>query len=232
VEINIKRDNTTQSFNIERASTLLEALYSIKTKQDSTLTFDSGCKSGICGCCSVLVNGKEKLACTHKLEDNDTIEPLKHYKVKKDLLVDKSAQLSLIKQTNAALANYKQELLTTKDENLTKIQTDCILCSSCYSACPVIDVNSNFLGPFALTRAYRYTADKREENPKDIIDSIQTNGVWDCTLCGECTLACPMGIDPKGDIVQLRNQSAKFGYMDPNFSNIGFGDGFGFNGGF
>ena len=80
----------------------------------------------------------------------------------------------------------------------------------------------------------RYVEDKREADKKAIIDSVQKDGVWDCTLCGECTLVCPKGIDPKGDILQLRNISASFGYLDPNFSSGGFGGGFGFdpNGGF
>jgi hypothetical protein len=41
-----------------------------------------------------------------------------------------------------------------------------------------------------------------------------------------------MGIDIKSDIVKLRNQSATYGYMDPNFSNFNFNGGFDFNGGF
>jgi len=232
LQIGIKREDKIESFNIDRVTTLLEALYQIKEEQDSTLTFDSGCRSGVCGCCSVRVNGKEKLACSYSVQDGDMIEPLRYYPIKKDLLVDKSKSLSLLKRERAYIKEYKKEILDTKDEELNQIQSDCILCSSCYSACPVIEVKEEFLGPFALTRAYRYSVDKRDGNSKEIIDSIQTNGIWDCTLCNECTLVCPMGIDPKNDIVMLRNQSAKYGYMDPNFNNMSFGGGFGFDGGF
>ena len=229
MQISIKRDKRVEHFKINKVTTLLEALYQIKTIKDSTLTFDSGCRSGICGCCSVRVNGKEVLACRYKVKDKDFIEPLKHYPIKKDLLVDKSSSLNLLKREKATINNYKEEILDKKDEALTQIQTDCILCSSCYSACPVIEVNREFLGPFALTRAYRYSVDKREGNLKIIIDNLQVNGIWDCTLCNECTLVCPMGIDPKNDIVQLRNLSAKFGYINPNFTNMGFNNSFGFN---
>jgi len=109
------------------------------------------------------------------------------------------------------------------EEKQTEKQSDCILCDSCYSACPVLEVNPNFIGPFALTRTYRYTSDPREGEIKPIIDNIQTNGIWDCTLCGECTAVCPQGIDPKMDITMLRSQSVQFGYSDPNFMSMDFG---------
>ncbi len=232
MQINIKREDKIESFKIDKVKTLLEALFQIKEEIDSTLTFDSGCKSGVCGCCSVRVNGKEKLACSYNIQDNDLIEPLKYYPIKKDLLVDKSKSLELLKREKAYIKEYKEEILDTKDEELTQTQSDCILCSSCYSACPVIEVKEEFLGPFALTRAYRYSVDKRAKELKAIIDSIQDSGIWDCTLCNECTLVCPMGIDPKNDIVLLRNRSAQYGYMDPNFNNFSFSGGFGFDGGF
>ena len=230
MQIKIKRDREYQTFSVDKISNLLEALYKIKTTQDSSLTFDMGCRSGVCGCCSVRVNGKETLACMHEVKSGDIIEPLRYYEVKKDLLVDKSKALNLIKEAKTTIKEYKKVVLTKEDEEKTKIQTDCILCSSCYSACPVVEVNGNFLGPFALTRAYRYVVDKRDSNYKEIIDTIQRDGIWDCTLCNECTLVCPMGIDPKGDIIKLRNLSAKEGYNDPNFNNMSFG--FNFDSGF
>ncbi len=224
-----------KSYKIEKAvATLLEALIYIKENIEPNLGFDYGCKSGVCGACSVRVNGKEKLACSYKPKEEDTIEPLKYYPQKRDLIVDKSSQKELIKRVKAHIINYKEETLSPQDELKTQIQSDCILCSSCYSACPVIEINPQFAGPFALTKSYKYTIDNREANQKEHIDAIQNSGVWDCTLCNECTLACPQGIDPKSDIVSLRNISAKHGYTDPNFNTMNFGGGFGFdpNGGF
>ena len=92
----------------------------------------------------------------------------------------------------------------------------------------MLEVNPNFIGPFALTRVYRYTADPREADIKASIDAIQTNGIWDCTLCGECTAVCPQGIDPKMDITMLRGTATQFGYSDPNFQAMDFGFGGGF----
>jgi len=239
-----------------KVTTLLSALYEIKAKLDPTLTFGAGCRSGICGACAVRVNGREELACSYTPTDGDHIEPLQYHPVLRDLKVDKTKAQDTIKPILPhVIQNPKSKIqnhfVSSQEETKYRLQTDCILCDSCYSACPVYAVNPDFLGPFALTRAWRYFSDIRwqETAPSQhstlnaqrsvLLDSIQKNGIWDCTLCGECTAVCPQHIDPKGDIMQLRGESLKAGYSDPNFAaqSFGgpdFGGGFGFdpNGGF
>ncbi|MCH9814596.1 MAG: 4Fe-4S dicluster domain-containing protein [Epsilonproteobacteria bacterium] len=214
------------------ACTLLEALTYVKTKVDPTLTFSSGCKSEVCGSCSVRVNGKEQLACGYKLQEGDLIEPLRYMQVLKDLVVDhQKAQETLNRVVGWQAGISQKGDMSIDEEKRIELQSDCILCSSCFSSCPVLEVESSFLGPFALTRNYRYVSDARCEDEKEKIDVVQDKGVWDCTLCGECTIACPQGIDPKNDIMMLRTKSIQNGYSDPSFtSGGGFGsDDFGFN---
>jgi fumarate reductase iron-sulfur subunit len=197
--------------------TLLEALTYIKSSIDQTLTYSSGCRSGVCGSCSVLVNGKEQLACGYKINDGDIVEPLARLEVIKDLVVDGRSSFESLKKTKAYMTNRATKTQSKQNEKLIETQSDCILCNSCYSACPVLEVNPNFLAPFALTRVIRYIDDERNEDIEDKIKAIQKDGIWDCTLCGECTTACPQGIDPKRDIMNLRAKSGVFGYVDPNF---------------
>lgn len=230
MKIKIKRyDKTTNpqgsvvKYAIPEELTLLEALQHIKATIDSTLSFRAGCRSGICGTCSVRVNGKEHLACGYIPQEGDLVEPLNYHEVKRDLIVDKEGAQDTLRRSTAWLHQSQKATISIADEKRTELQSDCILCSICYSACPVLAVNSDFLGPFALTRVYRYTADSRETDIKSAIDNIQLNGVWDCTLCGECTAVCPQGIDPKMDITMLRGTSSQYGYMDPNFVTMDFG---------
>jgi len=229
MKITIKKSDGFKEYEVSENLLLLQALYEIKQNQDRSLVFESGCRSMVCGSCAVRVNGKEVLACSYRIQDGDKVEPLQYHEVMRDLKVDSSKPLIKNKKAQSYLHQYQEVVLTSLDEKKLAKQSDCILCDSCYSICPVLAVNENFLGPFALTRALRYAEDKREADKKAIIDSVQKDGVWDCTLCGECTLVCPKGIDPKGDILQLRNISASFGYMDPSFSSGGFGSDFGFN---
>lgn len=213
--------------------TLLAALNEIKTNQDSTLTYASGCRSSVCGSCSMRVNGGEVLACGYKVQDGDLIEPLKNVPLIRDLVVDMDKALEFNNKAKAWLSSITNTVEVTQEhEKINEIQSDCILCGSCYSACPVYAVNGEFLGPFSLTRVWKYVSDVREDDSKDKIDTIQTNGVWDCTLCNECTIVCPQDISSKSDIEKLRSKSAMAGYSDPSFDS-GFGDfssGFGFDG--
>lgn len=229
-ETNIHQEYTLPN----KEMTLLKALSHVKATQDATLTFSAGCRASVCGTCAVRVNGREQLSCAYKVQEGDTIEPLQYHPVLRDLKVDKQAAKKTLCDTTAWLHGFQEASLNHSDEKQSERQTDCILCDSCYSACPVYAVNRDFLGPFALTRAYRYASDKRETDAKSIIDTIQTNGVWDCTLCGECTIACPKGIDPKMDITMLRGISVQEGHEDPTFAaqSFGtpdFGGGFGFD---
>lgn len=230
--INIKRFNKEKSpqesidtFEVENTN-LLKALIEIKTKKDNSLTFRCGCKSGVCGSCAIRVNGVEKLACKTNISQNDLIEALKNSNILKDLVVNVSHETLLIEKTKSYISKIEEFNISQKDIKNIDLQSNCILCNSCYSSCPVYDVNKEFLGPFALTRALRYVNDKKNAHSLDIVDSIQSNGIWDCTLCSACTLVCPQGIDPKADIMQLQNISVQNGYDNPNMQTFAYGTNF------
>lgn len=231
--ITVMRSKRAQTYTLlSHEQTLLQGLIYIRENLDATLGFEYNCRSGVCGSCAVLVNGKEQLACEYKVQAGDVIAALKFMDVRKDLITHSKSE-ALLTKVQSWIAAPRTNEVKEADAKRIEVQTDCILCHSCYSACPVLAVNEAFVGPYALTRIWRYVADVREGDSTIKIDNVQTNGVWDCTLCGECTLACPQGIDPKSDIVMLRTKSVQAGYSDPSFSNSGFDAGGGFDmGGF
>lgn len=243
MKIKISRNNNVQNELVEyeinrgKKESVLEALETIKTEQDPTLAYRCECESGVCGSCAVRVNGVEKLACKTKVNDNDTVEPLQFVGVIKDLVVDLEHESKILKKSEAFLHEYSNAAVTKEDEKSIDRQSNCILCQSCYSSCPVFEVNKDFLGPYALTRALRYVTDKKENATDKTLEAIQKNGVWDCTLCGKCTMVCPQFIDPKTDIMNLRMKSVQVGYEDPTLQNFGtisneFDTGFDPSGGF
>ena len=70
---------------------VLDALIRIKNEIDSTLTFRRSCREGICGSCSMNMDGRNGLACTTAIEDikgDVRITPLPHMEVVKDLVPD------------------------------------------------------------------------------------------------------------------------------------------------
>lgn len=216
-----------QEYNIALAGvTLLTILNHVKMKMDSTLTYSQGCRSGVCGSCAVRVNGREVLMCEYKPCDGDLIEPMRNVSVIRDLVVESSCVEHFNRVANTWSEGSREEKVSEEDMHRIETQSDCILCTACYSACPVYAVNPDFIGPFALTRVWRYVSDPRQTLSDAKIAAVQTNGIWDCTLCGECVPVCPQGIAPKQDITMLRTKSSMLGYMDPNM-NFGGGLDFG-----
>ncbi len=224
ISIQRSHNDEEQTYNVELENvTLLTILNHIKTKIDPTLTYSHGCRSGVCGSCAVRVNGREQLMCEYKPCDGDMVEPIRNARVIRDLVVD----ASMVERLNRAGETWSEqsssEGVSSEAMERIDVQSDCILCTSCFSACPVYSANPNFIGPFALTRVWRYVNDPREVNSEAKMAAIQTNGIWDCTLCGACVPVCPQAIAPMQDIKMLRTKSGMLGYPDPTMN---FGGGF------
>jgi fumarate reductase iron-sulfur subunit len=84
--------------------------------------------------------------------EGDVLEPLRYHEVQRDLKVNKQKARETLKTSMAWLQETQKVEIKEEQVALTEKQSDCILCDSCYSACPVLEVNPNFIGPFALTR--------------------------------------------------------------------------------
>jgi succinate dehydrogenase/fumarate reductase-like Fe-S protein len=68
---------------------VLDVLVKIKNEIDPTLTFRRSCREGICGSCSMNIDGTNTLACLCRVERTDKpikIHPLPHMNVIKDLV--------------------------------------------------------------------------------------------------------------------------------------------------
>ena len=93
------------------------------------------------------------------------------------------------------------------------------MCGACVSDCTVLEVDPTFLGPAALAKAYRFTADPRDGDAngvsRDRLERLnEPSGMWDCTRCLECVQACPKGVAPMDRIMALRDQAIGAGFRD------------------
>ncbi|MEO1941635.1 MAG: succinate dehydrogenase/fumarate reductase iron-sulfur subunit [Campylobacterales bacterium] len=225
--VKIKRFNpeTQQSYweefpvEVEDSLTVLELLMYIKDKIDGTLTFRAFCRSAICGSCAMIINGRAGLACKIQAKSKVkngviTIEPLHHLPVIKDLVVDQEPAFEKLKKVKPYLVpdskkvpdNLKSESLVSPEEfKLYDKQTDCILCMACYGQCNALEGDQKYLGPFQLTKAFRFIADSRDGlDVEERIQLVEEHGIWDCVQCQMCLAACPKGIKPAEDILELR----------------------------
>ena len=201
---------------------LLDAFLYIKHHIDNSFNFRANCRSGVCGSCAVRVDGVERLACKTTFRDGSYIQALNNVEVIKDLVVDLQSIEQKLTDAKVYIDKLSSAPATQKSIKLIQKQSDCILCQMCYSSYPVFSVNQNFLGPYGFSRVLKYVDDSKEADKTSKIDNIQNFGLWDCTLCGNCTLVCPQGIDSKTDILNLRTKSTLLGYSDPNIQNFGF----------
>jgi fumarate reductase iron-sulfur subunit len=199
---------------------VLDGLNYIKDELDGTLSYRWSCRMGICGSCGATVNGEPKLMCATFLTDYAPgpvrVEPLANFPVIRDLVVeltDFMTKLGTVKpwiirdeeqpvedgeylQTPAQLEEYKQFSM-------------CINCMLCYSACPVYGLDPKFLGPAAIALAQRYNLDSRDDGDQERLTVLsQPEGVWGCTYVGECSRACPKGVDPAGAIQRYKLTAA------------------------
>ncbi len=204
---------------VEESLTVLELLMHIKDKIDATLTFRAFCRSAICGSCAMIINGRAGLSCKIQAKDKIKngvikIEPLKHLEPIKDLVVDQEPAFDKLKKIKPYLepdskvvpSNNKVESLVLPEEFARyDKQTDCILCMACYGQCNALEGDAKYLGPFQLTKAFRFIMDTRDGLDKqERIKLLEENGIWECVQCQMCLAACPKGIAPGDDILELR----------------------------
>ncbi len=193
---------------------VLDALIKIKNEIDPTLTFRRSCREGICGSCSMNIDGVNTLACTRALDELKgavKIYPLPHLPVIKDLVPDLSnfyAQLASIEpwlQTKTPAPEQEWRQSHDDREKLEGYQ-ECILCACCSTACPSYWWNGErYLGPAVLLQAYRWLIDSRDEATGERLDQLEDPfKLYRCHTILNCAQTCPKGLNPAKAIAEIR----------------------------
>ncbi|QLC25126.1 succinate dehydrogenase iron-sulfur subunit [Parasphingopyxis algicola] len=195
---------------------VLDALIKMKGEQDSSLTFRRSCREGICGSCSMNIDGSNGLACTTAIEDcakkEITITPLPHMDVIKDLVPDFThfyAQYASIQpwlKTETPEPSGKERLQSPEDRAKLDGLYECILCACCSTSCPSYWWNSDkFLGPAILLQAYRWLADSRDEHTGERLDQLEDPfRLYRCHTIMNCANVCPKGLSPARAIAETK----------------------------
>lgn len=186
---------------------LLDALMDVKRFQDGSLGFRKSCAHGVCGSDAMRINGQDGLACKTLVkevaeEDGATVvvEPLRYLPVQRDLIVDQAEFFEKYKSIKPYLINdqpvAEKERIQSPEERLQfDDTTNCILCASCYSACPIPEEHPAFIGPAAIAQAFRFLADSRDKGEEQRLPVLDdADGVWLCENHFKCTQACPRSI--------------------------------------
>lgn len=194
----------------------LDALIKIKDDMDPTLSFRRSCREGICGSCSMNVDGIHSLACIRFIDTDlnkpAIISPLGHMFVLKDLVVDMTNFYSQYKE----IQPYLQRKNPKEDESKEYYQSEedrekldglyeCVLCASCSTSCPSYWWHpEEYLGPAVLMQAYRWVVDSRDEFESERLEYLSKGmKLNSCENIGMCTVTCPKNLDPQKTLQDL-----------------------------
>lgn len=184
------------------------------SKGEEPVEFDHDCREGICGTCSLQINGEphgpDRLITTcqlhmRKFNDGDTIviEPFraKAFPVIKDLIVDRSAfdriqqaggYISVNTSGNTVDANAIP--IPKEDADKAMDAATCIGCGACVAACKNASAmlfTSAKVSQFALLPQGQVEAADRVQN---MVRQMDLEGFGNCTNTGACEVECPKGI--------------------------------------
>ena len=183
-------------------------------KGEEPVVFDHDCREGICGTCSLQINGEphgpDRLITTCQLhmrmfKDGDTIviEPFRAraFPVIKDLMVDRSA-FDRIQQAGGYISvNTSGNTVDANTIPIEKAKADdafnaaaCIGCGACVAACKNASAmlfTSAKVSQFALLPQGRVEATQRVLN---MVRQMDLEGFGNCTNTGACEVECPKGI--------------------------------------
>tara|TARA_X000000950_G_scaffold284020_2_gene386224 strand:- start:308 stop:1081 length:774 start_codon:yes stop_codon:yes gene_type:complete len=193
---------------------VLDALIYIKNNLDPSLTFRRSCREGICGSCSMNVDGTNTLACLKPFEKNSRsvkIYPLPHMKVIKDLVPDLEEFYNQYKSIKPWLRpkpnnSNKEMIQSIKDRKKLDGLYECVLCACCSTSCPSYWWNGDkFLGPAILLQAYRFIVDSRDKDTKERIKMLNDAfKLYRCHTIMNCTKTCPKGLNPAKAIASIK----------------------------
>jgi succinate dehydrogenase / fumarate reductase iron-sulfur subunit len=180
---------------------------------EEPVAFDHDCREGICGACSMVINGTahgpQKRTTTCQLhmrtfKDGDTIdiEPwrARAFPVVKDLVVDRSAFDKIIQAGGfvSAPTGSAPEAHSTPvpkaDADAAFEAAECIGCGACVAACPN---GSGMLFTAAKITHLGLMPQGQPERDSRVLGMIAAHdeaGFGGCTNAGECTAVCPKGI--------------------------------------
>ena len=193
---------------------VLDALIKIKSEIDATLSFRRSCREGICGSCSMNIDGTNTLACLTPIEDVKgavRVYPLPHLPVVKDLVGDLTQfyiQYAFVEPwlKTESPAPERERLQSKDDQEKINSPSACILCACCSTACPSYWWNpERYLGPAALLQAYRWIVDSRDEARAERLDQLEDPfRLYRCHTILNCTEACPKDLNPGKAIAEIK----------------------------
>lgn len=188
----------------------------LEAKGESPIAFESDCREGICGTCSMVVNGRahgpmeRTTVCQlhmRSFSDGDTIyiEPwrAKAFPILQDLIVDRSAFDRIIQaggyvSVRTGSAPDANSIPVGKESaDVAMDAAACIGCGACVAACPNGSAMLFTAAKLAHLASVPQGQPERYTRTKKMVKQMDDELFGACTNYGECQEACPKGISIK-----------------------------------
>ena len=182
-------------------------------KKTSPVSFDHDCREGICGTCSMVINGKphgpQKATTSCQLhlfnfKDGDEIfvEPwrAKPFPIIKDLVVDRSAFDRIIQSGGYVSVNTGSApdgnaiLIPQKDAKLAFDAAACIGCGACVAACKNASASLFVSAKIAQLAILPQGYPEKKQRVISMVEAMEKEGFGHCTNTGACEAECPKEI--------------------------------------
>lgn len=182
-------------------------------KGEDPVAFDHDCREGICGMCSMMINGQahgpepETTTCQlhmRHFRDGDTIviEPwrAKAFPVIKDLVVDRSAFDRIMtaggyNSVNVGNAPDGNCILVSKDQADRAMDAAvCLGCGACVASCKNASASLFVAAKITHLAELPQGHPERTRRVKRMVAQMDEEGFGGCSNTYECQAACPVGI--------------------------------------
>lgn len=217
-----REDGAFQTYEVPARDnqTVLDIVTEVQRRHEPALAYRFACRVGVCGSCAMTVNGMPRWTCrTHADKVSQTgeitIEPLRNMPRIKDLATDMSGFIdkwgeagnvfegTATRHDPPAAVDPKSKKRQRADAGI-----ECINCAVCYAACDVVSWNEDYRGPAALNRAWTLVNDERIADRRQTLKTATgSEGCGSCHSQGNCTRACPIGLNPSESIAGLKRMS-------------------------
>lgn len=178
------------------------------------IAFDHDCREGICGMCSMFINGEAHgpgrgvTTCQlhmRSFKDGDTIyiEPwrAKAFPVIKDLVVDRSAFDRVIQAGGYVSVNTSGNTIDANATPIPKPDADeafnaatCIGCGACVATCKNASAMLFVSAKVSQLALLPQGQPERDIRVKRMVEQMDKEGFGNCTNTGACEVECPKGI--------------------------------------
>ena len=192
-------------------------------KGNSPVAFDHDCREGICGSCSMMINGqphgpqKATTACQLHLfnfKNNDEIyvEPwrAKSFPIIKDLVVDRSAFDRIIQSGGYVSVNTGSSpdgnaiLISQKDSQKAFDAAACIGCGACVAICKNASASLFVSAKIAQLAILPQGHPEKKQRVNNMIEQMEKEGFGQCSNTGACEAECPKEISVKN--IEIMNK--------------------------